>query len=484
MFELIVRQPVDAEVVVLGAGPAGAAAAIHLARAGVDVLLVDRRSFPRDKICGDFVSHTALLELADLGLAETNDIARAVAISSAAVHLDGEPLIARGLPVGPDVPHLGRVIPRMQLDVCLVEAAARAGARIIEGANVKSVEHRGSHLELEVAGRARRTLKTRLVVGADGSNSLAARFVRGGQPSRRDRIIAVRAYYDNVGDRPNEVDLFFTRETFPGYTWVFPLGGGLANVGVGMVQVTVPPQDEHLRHMLARIIERDPAVRSRLSGASPASKVVGWPLSTYNPRAPVLADGLLLVGDAAGLINPLNGEGIQYALASGRWAAETVVSSGGDYSSERLAPYAARLDRELRLDMTLARMIVQGISNRSLNALWLQILRAITLRASTDADYAATAGGILAGLVPASEASSRRFLNATVAEARGLTTNVSGRQMSAGAARTALAWTGALARHPIGTTAWSFEASRAVADFVREATRAESALRKAGAMSA
>ena len=134
--------------------------------------------------------------------------------------------------------------------------------------------------------------------------------------------------------------------------------------------------------------------------------------------------------------------------------------------------------------MTLARMIVQGISNRSLNELWLQILRAITLRASTDADYAATAGGILAGLVPASAASSRSFLNATITEAHGLTTNVSTRRMSTGAARTALAWTGTFARHPIGTTAWSFEASRAVADFVLEAARSEGDLRKAGARSA
>ena len=130
--------------------------------------------------------------------------------------------------------------------------------------------------------------------------------------------------------------------------------------------------------------------------------------------------------------------------------------------------------------MTLARMIVQGISNRSLNELWLLILRMITLRASTDADYAATAGGILAGLVPASAASSRRFLNATVAEA----TNVSGRHVSAGAVHAALAWTGTLARHPIGTTTWGFEASRAVADFVQEAARAETALRKAGATAA
>jgi hypothetical protein len=125
------------------------------------------------------------------------------------------------------------------------------------------------------------------------------------------------------------------------------------------------------------------------------------------------------VGDAAGFINPLNGEGIQYALVSGRWAAETAVESlaEDDFSEQRLSAYATRAEHELRYDMALAGMIVQFIRNRHLNGVWLQALRVISARARADREYAEITGGILAGLAPARDALTVKILGRTLDQA-------------------------------------------------------------------
>ena len=146
---------------------------------------------------------------------------------------------------------------------------------------------------------------------------------------------------------------------------------------------------------------------------------MGWPLITYNHRLPVVDDRVMLIGDAAGLIDPLNGEGIQYALLSGRWAAETVGECvrQRDFSAAALTPYATKVERELRYDMALARLIVQLITNRGLNPVWLEALRIIATRARKDAAYAAIAGGILAGLAPARSAISLKVIGGTINQA-------------------------------------------------------------------
>jgi hypothetical protein len=132
-----------------------------------------------------------------------------------------------------------------------------------------------------------------------------------------------------------------------------------------------------------------------------------------------VGDGLVLVGDAAGLINSLNGEGIQYALLSARWAAETIgeALAAGDASREALAPYGQRLERELAYDLGVARLVVRLISYRALNPVWLLALRVITERARVDPAYAETTGGVLAGVVPAHSVLTPRIVGNTVRQA-------------------------------------------------------------------
>jgi geranylgeranyl reductase family protein len=420
MLRLRIKPSLNADVLVVGAGPAGASAAFHLAHAGLAVALIDQHAFPRDKVCGDFVGPVALVELQRLGVVEKPAYQQTNLIYSASVHLDGKELINSLIPEIPGLPAHGRVIPRIQFDAWIVDAACAAGAQLYEGWRVKgyAVDSDGVTVLAEHRGESR-TWRGRVLIGADGSSSLVARQMHGKAPSDRDRIIAVRAYYEGVSGPSDRADLFFSSASFPGYYWLFPTGETSANVGIGMLLETLPAASEHLPKLLEQLIEQDPALGERLANARRVGRLSGWPLSTYNLSSPLVADRVLLVGDAAGLINPLNGEGIQYALLSGRWAAETVLEAAArnDLSQAGLRAYTDCVRRELRYEMALAGLIVRLIRNRSLNALWMQALRVILSRATVDPIYADITGGVLAGMEPASSVIQPRILIGTAQQA-------------------------------------------------------------------
>ena len=420
MSSVRIRQGFDADVIVAGAGPAGASAAAHLSRRGHSVLLLDQRRFPRDKVCGDFVGPVALKELEALGVTRHQEFRSSNCIRSAALHVDGVNLVTQPIPAVPGLPDHGVVIPRKVLDRLVLEAAVSEGAALLQGAKLTrySTDQEGVTAVLRTEEGEKR-YRGRVLFGADGSGSTTGRLMRGSPTPSKDRIIAVRAYYSGVSGPPDRAELYFTGDSFPGYYWLFPTGSGSANVGVGMVQDTVPPTEDHLRDLLGRLVRSDPALRGRLGHARLEGKIVGWPLVTYNPRLPIVADRVVLLGDAAGLINSLNGEGIQYALLSGRWAAEVFEEClpGRRFDARSLRRYSDRVADELRLDMALSSMIVQLIRNRSLNPLWLHALRIIAARARRDPEYAALTGGVLAGLVPASAVMSPKVVVGTATQA-------------------------------------------------------------------
>jgi geranylgeranyl reductase family protein len=411
---------IDCDVVVAGAGPSGAAAAIHLSRAGFRVILADTRVFPRDKVCGDFVSPVALRELRDLGVAELPEYRSSHRIRSAAVHVDGEHLMTSAIPKAGRLAAHGRVIPRKALDEWIVRRAQTSGAELREGYRVEAFKALRDHINISVRHNGRPlTLRARVLIGADGSSSLIARLLRGRGVPDEDRIIAVRGYFEGVEGPPNRADIYFSNRIFPGYYWLFPTGRTSANVGVGLASGTFPPSGEHLRTVLVDLIQQDAALRERLGNARLVGDIVGWPLTTYDDTLPITGERVLLAGDAAGLINPLNGEGIQYALLSGRWAAEAVAhcAESNDFSADALAAYAARVSSELRYDMTVARTILQLIRNRGLNRLWLEAVKIIAARAAVDPDYAAITGGVLAGIVPVRRVASVDVIYRTIQQA-------------------------------------------------------------------
>jgi geranylgeranyl reductase family protein len=425
---------VDADVAIVGAGPAGASAAVHLARRGLKVLLLEQHRFPRDKVCGDFVGPVAVGELEDLGVAQRKEFVQSNRITRSALHLDGEPLIEQALPTVGRFPGIGRVIPRVELDHWIVEAAVKAGVELLEDHRLRSfrADTRGVTLDVEVPTGSR-SFRVRAIVGADGSTSTVARAVRGAAALRVDRIVALRAYFEGVRGPVDRADLYFSADSFPGYCWVFPSAHDSANVGIGVVLDTLPPMPEHLRELLQSHLDHDAAIGRRLKGARLVGRVVGWPLATFNPNLPVAADRALLIGDAAGLINPLNGEGIQYALLSARWAAEALAdASSQDFSQGALSSYRRRIMLEIGYDMHFSRTIVQAIRNRALTPVFIQALRIIVERASQDRSYATLAGGLLAGVVPAQDVMSARLVWGTAAQTAAWMADAAARQLASG----------------------------------------------------
>jgi len=322
------------DLIVVGAGPAGAAAALQagLLRPGAAVLLVDKAAFPRDKACGDGIAPHGVDELAALG----------------AVHaLDGYPPIHRlriRAPGGGEVTgrpsRPNRVVPRRVFDARLVEAAVAGGAVLVQE-RVRSVEERPGRVVVngELTGRT--------LVGADGANSAVRRLL--GVPANPpgDLAIAVRGYAP-AGPGPLEQYIGWVPDGWPAYVWSFPTGTGLANVGYGLLR-------SRFSGGRAELFER---LRALLPEARPdeaSLRAHHLPLSTHRPRPG--RGRVLLAGDAASLVNPLSGEGIYYALASGRLAATAALLAPEAPAAAYRRLLARALGRHFRHSKVLARAI-------------------------------------------------------------------------------------------------------------------------------
>ena len=406
----------DADVLIAGGGPSGSMCAYYLAQAGKKVILIDSESFPRDKICGDFVSPVGLKELINIGISESDDFKKTNVITGATVYLDGKPLITKSLPNIKGLLNYGRVIPRSILDNWLLEAARKAGTQIISPCALKNYTVYDNYVMVECKqGKNDKHFVVKMLIGADGSSSKVARIMNGIKPDQANRIVAVRAYFENVNCVPEQAELFFSSKSFPGYSWFFPVDASRANVGIGMTLEIFPKKEINLKELLMNVVESDLSLKAKIGNGQLVNKIVGWPLSVYNPNATLVKDRVLLIGDAAGLINSLNGEGIQYALQSGRWAAESVLSCllSGNLSAKKLKIFERKIRSEIGYSMSLSNIIMQLTRNRNLNPMWLTLLKIITTRAKKDEKYANLAGGILSGMIPTNKAITISFLGKT-----------------------------------------------------------------------
>ncbi|MEO6881425.1 MAG: geranylgeranyl reductase family protein [Mycobacteriaceae bacterium] len=285
------------DVLVVGSGPAGCAAALAARRAGAQVLLVDRAEFPRDKVCGDGVAAQALDVLAVLGV----DVDALVAGSAPVRTLRLES--PRGVVARRDTVRPGWVVPRAVLDARLHQAALDSGVHF-RRQRVRQVRPVPGGMDVD-------GLRAAVVVAADGAESELRRALVGA-PRAGTVAVAMRGYTPWHED--GEQLLRLVSQHFPAYAWVFPIGDGRANVGYGEVLTGAPPTRAHLLQRLGEL----------LPGVTPTQlRAHKLPLSTGRVASP---DGrVLLVGDAAGLINPVTGEGIYYAVLSGALAGAAAV---------------------------------------------------------------------------------------------------------------------------------------------------------------
>jgi geranylgeranyl reductase family protein len=340
------------EVIVVGAGPGGATAATALARMGRDVLLLDRQGFPRDKVCGDAVSLGTIQIMNDLGMA---DKVRAAETRGEFYRLNGMRLVSpsghtlhaefhRG-PSGEE----SYVAPRLYFDAVIQQHAIDCGVHfrqaevtgpLLEDGRVTGVlaRHNGDST----------VYRAPVVIGADGVTSVVMRALRPEPAQHVDmhRAVALRAYIEDIEIYPHEVEFFLYDEILPGYAWIFPAGDNVANVGLGMRLDVFRRHKRNLKKMLRDFLDM-PAIRARLNNGTAPRDVATWQLNFGSQeQLQHTFDGALLVGDAAGFINPLTGGGIHNALISAVLAAETVDDAlrRGDVSRESLQVYEERCE--------------------------------------------------------------------------------------------------------------------------------------------
>lgn len=344
----------DFDAIVIGAGPAGSAAAIALARAGRHVLLLDKAAFPRDKPCGDLIGARAMTAARKLGIAEI-DLAPYTPLNGAFVAADaGEIDLAPRTNFGRAVlAHTdARVIPRAVFDAAMVQAAQRAGAELCQ-LNVRNVGP-WTGGGRDVTGRGPDgdvTLRANAVIVAGGYGCRVAPELATERTGRDSppRGIAMRGYFSGVQSPPNRIAFCLNEWVLPGYGWVFPLPEGGANVGVGtLTDGAGPGSGEHLHDLYNRFVnDPDSPAAAWLRNATPDGKPRTWPLDLgYRPRQ-LVADGLLLAGESASLVGPLTGAGIAFALESGSRAGTILAErlATGDLCAASLEPYAHHVTR-------------------------------------------------------------------------------------------------------------------------------------------
>jgi menaquinone-9 beta-reductase len=325
-----------ADVIVVGAGPAGSATAYYLASAGLDVLVLEKSHFPREKVCGDGLAPRAVKALTGMGvpISEGDGWVRSKGLRI----IGGGGRIELNWPELSSFPGYSLVRTRLDFDETLARHAEKAGARVLEGVNVtgpvrddRTGRVTGVTAHETINGqKVERVFRGRVVVAADGNSSRLS--VALGLRKRDDRPlgVAVRSYYTSPRHDDDYLeawlDLWDGEKLLPGYGWIFGMGDGTSNVGLGLLNTSEAFGNIDYRVLLRRWLAGMPAEWG-LTEENRTQPVRGAALPMGFNRTPHYTDGVLLAGDSGGMVNPFNGEGIGYALEAGEIAARTIVQA-------------------------------------------------------------------------------------------------------------------------------------------------------------
>lgn len=347
------------DIIIVGAGPSGAGCAAFLAREGIPSLVLERGRFPRDKTCGDGVSAKACALLGELGIRLGRGDATGFRILGTTFHGPG------GVRVEIPVADLGErasgiCVQRRRLDALILESA-RGGAEVREAVAVRRVVRRGDGIfRLEAvsmdSGEPMAFL-ARVVVGADGAASAVGRSLAPDTGRGADSVGA-RAYYRGIQGLGRHLELYFLPGLIPGYFWIFPLEGGLANVGIGLPTGLMKRRQLRFPGEIPALISRHARLRDRFKNAEVVEgSLRAAAVPTWSGNGKRCGEGWLLLGDGARLVDPFSGEGIANALHSGKIAAQVIrqAFSRGGGASPDLSAYDRILREQMGRDLRSSR---------------------------------------------------------------------------------------------------------------------------------
>jgi geranylgeranyl reductase family protein len=364
--------PARPDVLVVGGGPSGAACAYWLADAGYDVLLVEKKRYPREKTCGDGLTPRAVRQLEDMGLGAR--------LAADGHRFDGLRSIAFGRtlelrwPSHPDFPSYGYVITRHDLDELVAERAVKAGATLWQSSEalapvVDGGLVRGASIKRKDSGVVEE-VRARYVVVADGANSRFGRSLGTSRNREYPLGMAIRGYYSSPRhDEPWIESHLDIRDkagnVLPGYGWIFPVGDGRVNVGIGLLSTFNQWKAVNTSHLMEAFVDYAPSSWG-LSPATSCGPATGGRLPMAFSVGPHAGPTYLVTGDAGGSINPFNGEGIAYAYETGRLAASVLDEALSTGSGLALQRYPLELQATYGLYYKVARAFVKIIGRPEL----------------------------------------------------------------------------------------------------------------------
>jgi geranylgeranyl reductase family protein len=349
-------------VIIIGAGPAGAACALRLSKSGYKVLVIEKDIFPRDKTCGDALSEDVINQLPMIA----DELLKDFLALPAKLTCGGVKIVA---PDGTvlDIPYIikgekrnGFICKRIDFDHLLYDHLAQSSnIQVIQDCNVLNVEQKGDCVWVHTS---KGIFKTKMVVGADGAKSVVAHKLGTEKLDRKHFIAGLRVYYEGVTHfhEENFIELYLFEELMPGYLWVFPLPGNQANVGLGMIASEVAKKKINLKETLTRLLDTHPDLKERFKNATPLETIKGHGLPIGSKKRIISGERFLLVGDAAGLIDPITGEGVGNSIRSGRIAADHLIKciEQNNYSAAFNKGYDQEIYRRMWSELKISRRLL------------------------------------------------------------------------------------------------------------------------------
>jgi len=353
------------DVIIVGAGPAGSACAIELAKSGLHIALLDKATFPRDKTCGDALSVDVINQLRKLSdtLTEQFDTLENK-IPSYGVKIFSPDHNHIDIPfIYKNVKSCGYISPRIHFDNLLFQHAKQySNITIYENCVVTNVTISNNEAVLQTS---QGIFSAKMIVGADGAHSVISKSLGDIKVEKEHYSAGLRVYYENVSGFHNEgyIELHFFKDILPGYLWIFPLAGNKANVGIGMLSSEVSKKKINLKEILQNLLKTHSHLKERFKDAKPLETIKGYGLPLGSKKRDLSGERFLFAGDAAALIDPFSGEGIANAIRSGRVAGEHIINCfennnfSGTFNKAYDREIYRRMWKEFKISRTLQQLV-------------------------------------------------------------------------------------------------------------------------------